>query len=229
MNTCKNLIRKFASNHDTFGKRELWGWLKDNGQTTPITMTCTLTQMVQAGEICRVSRGEYALPSDDKSSFHVVLEDKEREISQKLKQKFPFATFCIYNGRSFSPLQHHLSENNTTYIETERYAVDSVFDYLRGEGYVVWKNPTADFVYMYVNLKDRCVIVKPLVTEAPTEEVEGITVPTLEKILVDIEKDPCFSYLHGTESSRMWENARQMYNVNQTRLKRYAQRRGLKL
>lgn len=229
MNTCKDLIRKFASSRDTFGKQELWEWLKDNGQSTPNTMTCMLSQMVEAGELFRVSRGKYALSTEGKSTFHAVLEDKEREVSQKLKQKFPFATFCIYNGRSLSSLQHHMSENNTTYIETERYAVDSVFDYLRGEGYVVWNNPTADFIYMYVNLKDQCIIVKPLVTEAPTEKLDGIAVPTLEKVLVDIEKDPCFDYLHGTESSRMWENARLLYNINQTRLIRYAQRRGLKL
>lgn len=229
MNTCKDLIRKYASNREPFGKQELWGWLKDNGQTSPNTMTCMLTQMVEAGEIYRVSRGKYVLSSDGKSSFHAVIEEKEIEVSQKLKQQFPFATFCIYNGRSLSPLQHHISENNITYVETDRYAVESVFEYLRSEGYLVWKNPTADFMYMYVDLKDDCVIVKPLVTEAPTEEVDGIAVPTLEKILVDIEKDPCFDYLQGTESGRMWENAREMFSINQTRLKRYAQRRGLKL
>lgn len=229
MNTCKDLIKQFAFTHHTFGKQELWNWLKENGQTTPNTMSCMLTQLVDSGQLYRVSRGKYTLSSAEKSLYHATFDEKEKEVSLKLKDKFPFATFCIYNGRSLSSLQHHISENNITYIETERYVVESVFDYLRGEGYVVWQNPNADIIYMYVNLKDQSIIVKPLVTEAPTEIKDGIHVPTLEKVLVDIEKDPCFSYLRGTESSRMWENARQMYNINQTRLKRYAQRRGLKL
>ena len=32
-----------------------------------------------------------------------------------------YAHFCIYNGNIISPLQHHLSANNITYIETERF------------------------------------------------------------------------------------------------------------
>jgi len=228
MNTCKDLIKTYASKHKTFGKHELWNWLRQNGEITSNTMTCMLTRMVSGEELCRVARGEYALFTSSKSAFHVVLNDLERNLDKMLRQKFPFATFCIYNGRSLSPLQHHISENNVTYIETERYAVDSVFDYLKSEGCVVWQNPNSDFMYKYVNLKDQCVIVKPLITEAPTEMENGILVPTLEKLLVDIETDSCFEYLHGVESGNMWDKAKQLYNINQTRLKRYAQRRGLK-
>lgn len=219
----------FASKRESFGKPELWDWLKENGQSSSNTMTCMLTQMVDTGELHRVSRGLYALASDNKQTFHAVLDDKEKEVSKKLKNKFPFATFCIYNGRSLSPLQHHVSENNVTYIETERFAVESVFDFLKSEGYIVWNNPNSDFIYRYVNLKEESFIVKPLITESPIEESDGILVPTLEKMLVDIKRDPCFEYLHGTESSRMWQNAKDMYNINQTRLRRYAHRRGLKI
>lgn len=230
MNTCKDLIRQFASMHVTFGKQELWDWLKENGQTTPNTMTCMITQMINGEELCRVSRGKYALLSDKKTVFHAVFDEREKEVGMKLKQRFPFATICSYSGRSLAPLQHHISENNVTYIETERYVVDSAFEFLRGEGYVAWQNPSADFIYKYIDLKDPCYIVKPLVTEAPTEEGEvDVRVPTLEKILVDIETEPCFEYLRGTESNRMWENARQIFVINESRLARYAQRRGLKL
>lgn len=228
MCTYKDYIRQYASQHESFSKSDLWEWLKETEQNSFDTLSHMLTQMVKAGELCRISQGKYSLATEHKQAFRAVLNDKEMEISSKLKQRFPFATFCIYSGKSLSPLQHHLSENNITFIETERYAVESVFEYLKSEGYTVWQNPDSDFIYKYVDLKSDSLIVKPLVTEAPTEEIDGVVVPTLEKLLVDIEKDPCFDYLRGTESSRMYDTAKGTYNINLTRLKRYAQRRGLK-
>ena len=50
-----------------------------------------------------------------------------------------------------------------------------------------------------------------------------------ELVLVDINKDEDFFYLQGLEAKRMYENAKSLYNINPSRLKRYARRRGLKL
>lgn len=61
------------------------------------------------------------------------------------------------------------------------------------------------------------------------QTMEGVTVPTLEKLLVDINKDPDFSYLQGAEAERMMGNAKALYIINATRLRRYAKRRGLKI
>ena len=89
-----------------------------------------------------------------------------------------FAPFCIYTGKSLVPLQHHLSENNVTYV------------------------------------KKPIIIVKPLVTEAQTEKINDINVPTIEKLLVDIKKDQDFAYLQGSEAQRMWEIGESLYNIN---------------
>lgn len=89
--------------------------------------------------------------------------------------------------------------------------------------------PDADMVYRYIDLEKGGIIVKPLVTEAPLQTMEGVTVPTLEKLLVDINKDPDFSYLQGAEAERMMANAKALYIINATRLRRYAKRRGLKI
>ena len=64
-------------------------------------------------------------------------------------------------------------------------------------------------------------------TESPIEQVDGVPSPTLEKLLVDIEKDADFQYLQGAEAARMRENAESLYYINTTRLNRYARRRGL--
>ena len=69
---------------------------------------------------------------------------------------------------------------------------------------------------------------KNLVSEAPLQEVSGIPMPTLEKLLVDILRDSDFFYLQGSESERFIENAFKMYSVNRSRLFRYSSRRKVK-
>ena len=40
-------------------------------------------------------------------------------------------------------------------------------------------------MYGYIDLGEECIIVKTLVTESPLTEVDGIKVPTLEKLFAD--------------------------------------------
>ena len=71
-------------------------------------------------------------------------------------------------------------------------------------------------------------LIKNLVSEAPLQKVDDIPVSTLEKMLVDIYCDPDFSYLQGSEYARIAENAMTIFNINKTKLLRYAKRRGVK-
>ena len=80
----------------------------------------------------------------------------------------------------------------------------------------------------YIRLDKRSFIVKPLVSEAPIQEVNGVNVPTIEKLLVDIQCDRDFFYLQGQETLYMLQNAFTNYNVNVGMLLRYASRRNIK-
>ena len=52
--------------------------------------------------------------------------------------------------------------------------------------------------------------------------------PTLEKLLVDILRDPDFFFLQGSESEHIIDNAFSLYAINRNRLFRYAERRKVK-
>jgi hypothetical protein len=82
-------------------------------------------------------------------------------------------------------------------------------------------------MYDYIDLRENCIIVKTLVTESPLMEVDGIKVPTLEKLLVDTQKDADFDHLHGSESLNMYQLAFEQYSINTQRLMRYAKRRSI--
>ena len=83
-------------------------------------------------------------------------------------------------------------------------------------------------IYRYVDMDSRVIFVKNLVSEAPLQEVSGVPMPTLEKLLVDILRDTDFFYLQGSEGDRIIENAFNLYTINRNRLFRYADRRKVK-
>lgn len=227
MASCKTLILEYSTRTNTFGIEDLWNWISTVAKYSRNTVNCLLYRLVEAGDLIRIETGRFAKAAN-KTIFKVEPTDEEVALARKIKEKYPFAPLCIYNGAILSPLQHHLSANNITYVETDRNAVESIFNFLREDDDKVWLAPDSNFIYKYIDLAKGGIIVKPLVTESPVQTVNGVTTPTLEKLLVDIRKDPDFAYLQGIESERMYENADSMYVINKSRLNRYARRRGIK-
>ncbi len=221
-------IMNYALSQPRFGLRDLYDYLDKNGNVsiTRNTISWHLTQLLQSGKLQRVSRGKYAVA--DKRQFQIISTVEQRKLNEDLKQKWPYAHFCIYNGSVISSLQQHLSANNITYIETEREAITAVFNYLRDRGEVAYLRPSRNLIYNYIDLSQPAIFVKPLVTESPVQDNDGILVPTLEKLLVDSQKDKDFFYLQEAEGLYIFRNALSLYTINESRLLRYAERRGIK-
>ena len=72
------------------------------------------------------------------------------------------------------------------------------------------------------------ILVKPLVSEAPIYEVDGVCVPELEKLLVDHEADKEYGALQDADIQKEFQRAFEIYPVNISRLIRYAGRKGKK-
>lgn len=184
-----------------------------------------LSTLAKENKLIRIGRGEYSLK--DKQSFIYTPFESVKEIYGSLKRDLPFTDFCIYEGSILSSIQHHLFINKAIYVETNRDAVRIVFEHLKNKYKNVYRQPDAEFMQDYIDLREKCIIVKPLVTESPLMTVDGIKVPTLEKILVDTQKDTDFDYLQGAESAYIFQQAFDLYSINTRRLKRYSKRRNI--
>ena len=222
-------IMDYAMRNGVFCIDDIVRSLPKDGTISLSSIKSTITRLVNTERLARVKRSVYALVPTTKNAFDVVLGERERELNGMLKEKFPFATFCIYNGGTLAALQHHLSFNNATYIETEREVMEAAFVFLRDLGYDVYLNPKADMVAAYIDLKAAPVVIKPLKSESPMVVRDGVVVPTLEKVLVDIRKDADFGYLQCGESDKMLANAESLYMINYSRLSRYGRRRGINM
>ena len=219
-------IMEFAGMHPYFGLQDLYAHLDGEADISRQTISWYLTKLIESGQLRRIGHGKYS--KADKQQFAIVPTEEQQSLNEALKQHWPFAHFCIYDGSVISPLQHLLAANNITYIETEREATSAVFNHLKDEGLTAYLRPTRDLIYNYIDLSQPAIFVKPLITESPVQESNGVLVPTLEKLLVDLQKDADFFYLQETEGVNIFRNALSLYTINESRLLRYASRRGLR-
>ncbi|MBR1448560.1 MAG: type IV toxin-antitoxin system AbiEi family antitoxin domain-containing protein [Prevotella sp.] len=191
------------------------------------TLSWHLSNLCRQGKLRRIGRGIYT--AHVSNTFQVKANAKARSLYNALSRQFPLADFCVYSGGVMTPLLHDLTPNNTVYIETNRDVTESVFNLLlpkyKGR---IFLSPTKKIASTYIDLSRDNIIVKPLVTESPLMLDGRVPVPTIEKLLVDTRVDPDFYYLHGYENLEMLRTAITHYDVNQTRLLRYADRRNEK-
>jgi hypothetical protein len=68
-------------------------------------------------------------------------------------------------------------------------------------------------------------LVRPLVSEAPLQDVNGIITVSLEKLLVDVFSNAEFYFVRGMETEHIFNNAFSKYSVNTDKLMRYADRK----
>ncbi|MGN0207147.1 MAG: type IV toxin-antitoxin system AbiEi family antitoxin domain-containing protein, partial [Muribaculaceae bacterium] len=164
MNKCSQDIMNFAHTQPQFRLHELYASFEGEGNTgiSRKTVSWYLTKLIEAGDLQRVAHGKYAIRT--KQQFVITPTDEQLSLNDELKRKWQYARFCIYNGSIISPLQHHLSANNITYIETEREAVTAVFNYLRDNGKSAYLRPSRELIYNYIDLSQPSIFVKPLIT-----------------------------------------------------------------
>lgn len=191
------------------------------------TLSWHLSNLCRQGKLRRIGRGIYT--AHFSNTFQVKANAKARSLYNSMSRLFPLADFCVYGGGVITPLLHDLTPNNSIYIETNREVTESVFNVLlpkyKGR---LFLSPTKKIATTYIDFSRENIIVKPLITESPLMLDDKVPVPTIEKLLVDTRTDADFYYLHGYENLEMLRTAITHYNVNQTRLLRYADRRNEK-
>jgi hypothetical protein len=115
-------------------------------------------------------------------------------------------------------------------IEVDKDAMESVFYYLKDRNYSVFMEPSEQLIRRYMIDEREPWIVKSLVSEAPTQLVNGIPTVTIEKLLVDIFCDPViFNAQQGSEMNQIFSEAFEKYSISESKMLRYASRRRKKM
>lgn len=189
------------------------------------TLDWRIHELKKLGVIQNVGRGLYSL--DSKMPFSPEVDQKLKQLYNRLKRHFPFLTLCIWNTRWLNALMVHQPMHFYTLLEVEKDGLESVFYFIQeNTNKPVLIDPSASFLEKYGARNQEQIIVKPLISEAPIQKVEKIMVPTLEKILVDLYcEGNLFAAQQGTEIGNVFMNAFERYRIDEPKLLRYAARR----
>jgi len=221
-----DMILDFAGSRNSFTLRELADYVRGREVISYSGILWHIRKLIKQNKLTRLSRGLYG--SFAKREFTPTLTDELKQLYRDIASEFPLIDIAVYSGQDITALQHHLSANNALYVEVTKEASEAVFHYLSDKRIKTYHKPGSDFMSDYVDLSELCVIVKSLVTEAPVKKIDGICMPTLEKLLVDINADNDFYYIQGVEASYIMDNAQSLYQLNTPKMLRYASRRGIR-
>jgi len=163
-------------------------------------------------------------------NFNPEMSSKVKAIHTKLKKEFPYLEICIWNTSALNEFMVHQPGRFFLLIEVEKEATQSIFYFLRETAkYPIFIDPTGELLEKYLPLEKEALIIRPLVSEAPIQNVKGIYTASLEKMLVDVFCDAViFSAQQGSEMRTLFKEALNKFSVNENRMLRYADRRGKK-
>lgn len=192
------------------------------------TINWRVYELVREGVLTRVSKGLFRV--GESHSYNHIVDAKLKKLAKSIGKQFPFADFCIWDSAMINNFSQHLTAHGFYVVAVEKDAAESVFHFLLEKLKKVYYNPTDDVIDNYLYLSDtKPIVVKNMVSEAPTETVEEVKVPSLEMILVDLFCDKrLFKAYQGNELAHIYRNVFSRYSINMTKVVRYASRRGKK-
>lgn len=172
-----------------------------------------------------IRKGVYTLSV--KAEFHPLIDPRLKEFATKLSQKFPLVRYCVWNTKWLNEWMIHQPGKFLMMVEAEASVVESVFYFLKDNNYKnVFINPNNDLVERYIYEESETLIIKSLVSKAPITMEGKISVPLVEKLLVDLYIDKkLFTPFQGNELVQIYNYVYKHYSLNITTLLAYAKRR----
>ena len=223
-NLLKDKIQSYFNGQSTILKEKLVAYiLLDFPDLKESTVNVYLSRLKKEGLIKNPSRGVYTLQG--KKTYNPVVDDILKRLHNKIKKEYPFAEFCIWNTKWLNEFMRHQPFKFYTVIELEKDVTESVFYTLKELGKQVFIEPDMETFDLYISNSEDVIILKHLISEAPLDVIDKITIPTLEKLLVDMTIDTKVYAAQQSEITNIYATAFGKYEVNKNKMKRYANRR----
>jgi len=227
----KQTLLKQFNGKASFSREELYSLFRlTEPELNKNTFTWRIYNLKRKGIIREIARGKYSFI--DKKNYITPLTDSSVKTASSISKTFTNIKFCISESGWINEFTKHQFSNNFTIVEIEKDFLESVFFYLKEVFHNVFLKPNEKEFDRYISGLDKAIILIPAITRAPINKSNNkeYNVPALEKLLVDIfTKRSPYYFLTNSEIRTIIENAFRKYNINQTTLLAYAERRGKKV
>jgi len=223
------ILREEFKERPLFKREELLDFFRQyEPELNEGTFTWRIYDLKKRNIISDVRKGVYTLSNQQK--FELTLTRTIKSISRIIRQQYDADFYSIWDTNCLNEFIELQPTTAMVVLEVEKGFLDSVFFTLKDNGYKeVFIKPDENLIEKYVPEANQPIIIKPFLSRSPVQTVEGITVPALEKILVDIYCDDLIYYaFQGNQLLNIYRNAASKYSLNFSKLFNYAKRRSRK-
>jgi hypothetical protein len=185
----------------------------------------TLNSLVKNGLLERTGRGKYVLGLN-RQLYSPTLESQIKGIYGLIQEEKPMLECCVWRTSIINEFTLHQPGRFAQMVEIERDGLDAVFDLLRDNYTNVYLTPSDELLGRYIAYQNDAIIIIPLTSEAPIQNIDGIRTTTIEKLLVDLIADvKLYETFQGSELAYIIKEAFRKYPINKDKMFRYAKRR----
>lgn len=190
---------------------------------TESTLAWKLSQLKKESLIYQVGRGQYSFQF--RPIFKSDLSPKSKRAVNRIKE------FCTnppttWDTSMLDGLSLSESSVNCLFIEVDRPELDEIFANAQQFSKKIFANPDKETIARYILPMEDAIILIPQVSETPLISQGDYSILTLESLLVNAYwyYDKYFKPL-GYDIDTIFGNALKQYNVNTSKLLRFASRR----
>ena len=181
-------------------------------------------KLVKEGLLERTGYKKYSIRKN-RTNYIPDLTPKEKKIFKTIRTNKPYLNICVWRTSILNEFTRHQVVRFMIMVEVERIGMEAVFDVLRDKYENVFINPTDKEIDFYISALDEAIVIIPLVSEAPTQVIDGIETVSVEKLLVDVLTEEKLYQAFQSERSRIIFEINSKYIINTNKLLRYANRR----
>lgn len=224
-----NIIEAFQK-RSSFDRGELYEfYLNTEPYLKESTFSWRIYDLKKKDIIKTIGRGLYVISY--KPKYKSVLSNNALKIARKISERFEEINYAIWETQWLNEFSQHQTSNQMIVVEIEKEFEESLYYFLNDSLQMnFFLNPDEKQIKLYISEVNSSVVVKRLVTRAPTIKIKEkkTTIPTatLEKIMVDLFADEnLFHFYQGSELIYIFERILNRYSINLTKLFSYAKRR----
>lgn len=174
--------------------------------------------------IISVGRNRYSKKTSDKLIYAPKKSETTERIIATLKEDFPLVSFRVWDLNCMNEFINHLLSQNHIFVEVEKDGLEFVYGRLKEifpNKFLL--NPSKKEIEIYSEADD--IIMLPLTSESPSG-INSENEISLEKLIVDMFSNKVLqSYISKGDYPQALEDMFAKYNINETKLFRYARRR----
>ena len=226
----ENYIIEVFKDRSSFDRNELYDfYLSSEPDLKESTFSWRIYDLKKKNIIKTIGRGLYVISY--KPKYKPVLSNSALKIARKISERFEEINYAIWEIPWLNEFSQHQTFNQMIVVEIEKEFEESLYYFLNDSLQMnFFLNPDEKQIKFYISEVNSSVVVKRLVTRAPTIKIKEkkTTIPTatLEKIMVDLFADEnLFHFYQGSELIYIFKRILNRYSINLTKLFSYAKRR----